>query len=268
MGRRFTWVIVAGVGALLLLAGLDALRSLGDSATAVPTTSSSTPTSTVPPTTAASTPTSTPKVQDVMELSNFVLLDPGTYVIDPDGDPSTPLQVQYEVPFEGWSQWIGATKFADYGHVGVSITTVTNLVRDGCRDHRPAKPAVGPSVDDLATALADLAPFKLTSPPKDVTPHGYRGKHLELTVPDLPVRKSLGDRFFRGCVGGRLMSWIATNLGGGYWGYNSELGRTEEFWILDAEGTRLVIEASWSPDSPRQDLAEMRDILHSIRIYP
>jgi hypothetical protein len=266
MGRRFTWVIVAGVGALLLLAGLDALRSLGDSETAAPTTDASTPASTVP-TTDASTPTSTPTVQDVMELPNFVLLNPGTYVIDPDGDPSTPLQVRYEVPVEGWSQWIGATKFADYGHVGVSITAVTNLVRDGCRDHRPAEPPVGPSVDDLATALASLAPFKVTSPPKDVTPHGYSGKHLELTVPDLPVKRSLGD-FFRGCVNGKLNSWIAPLLGVAYWGSNGEPGRTEEFWILDAEGSRLVIEASWSPDSPRQDLAEMRDILHSVRIYP
>jgi hypothetical protein len=113
-----------------------------------------------------------------------------------------------------------------------------------------------------------LAPFKVTSPPKDVTPHGYSGKHLELTVPDLPVNRDLGERFFRGCVERKLMSWIATNLGGGYWGYNSEPGRTEEFWILDAEGSRLVIEASWSPDAPRQDLVEMRAILDSIRIYP
>jgi hypothetical protein len=30
-GRRFTWIIVAGVGALLLFAGLDALRSSGES---------------------------------------------------------------------------------------------------------------------------------------------------------------------------------------------------------------------------------------------
>ena len=39
MGRRFTWIIVAGVGALLLFAGVDALRSSGDdevSATTAP----------------------------------------------------------------------------------------------------------------------------------------------------------------------------------------------------------------------------------------
>ena len=266
MGRRFTWVIVAGVGALLLFAGLDALRSLGGSETAVPTTNL--------PSTATSTPTvhdmtSTPTVQDIMELAdNFTPLEPGAYVIDPDGDPSTPLRVGYEIPVEGWSKGIGAVKLSDYGHIGVSITTVTNVVRHGCRDHRPANPPVGPSVDDLATALADLAPFRLTSPPKDVTPHGYSGKYLELTVPDLPFKGHGGDRFFPGCEGKTLMSWIAPLVGGGFYGYNGEAGRTEEFWILDAEGTRLVIEANWSPASPRQDVAEMRAILHSIRIEP
>ena len=268
MGRRFTWVIVAGVGALLLFAGLDALRSLGGSETAVPTTnfpSTATSTPTVP-----STATSTPTVRDITELlSGFTPLEPGTYVIDPDGDPSTPLRVGYEIAAEGWSSWIGAVKLSDYGHIGVSITTVTNVVRHGCHDHRPADPAVGPSVGDLATALADLAPFRVTSPPKDVTSHGYSGKYLELTVPDLPFKGFGGDRFFPGCEGHTLMSWFAPLLlGGGFIGYNGESGRTEEFWILDAEGSRLVIEANWSPASPRQDVAEMRAILHSIQIEP
>ena len=181
MGRRFTWVIVAGVGALLLFAGLDALRSLGGSEAAVPTTN-------LPPT---ATPTAT--VQDVMELGEFAPLEPGTYFVHPDGDPSTSLRVAYQVPVEGWSQFPGGVKFADYGHIGVSIVTVTNVVRHGCHDHRPADPAVGPSVGDLATALADLAPFRVTSPPEDVTIHGYSGKYLELTVPDLPVQGSGGE---------------------------------------------------------------------------
>lgn len=39
MGKRFTWVIVAGVGALLIFAGVDALRSIGDGKKALPTAS-------------------------------------------------------------------------------------------------------------------------------------------------------------------------------------------------------------------------------------
>ena len=204
-----------------------------------------------------------------MELAPFAPLEPGTYFIDPDGDPSTPLRVVYEVPAEGWSMWIGAAKFADDGHVGVSITTVTNLVRHGCRDHSWADPPVGPSVDDLATALADLAPFKVTSPPRDVTAFGYSGKHLELTVPDLPVEGEGDDRRFTGCVEGMLKSWVAfidtAEEGDAFYGYTGR-GYREEFWILDVEGTRLMIASGRSPGSPAEDVEEMRTILDSIRI--
>ena len=234
-----------------------------------PGTGSSAPRTSAPPT--PSEPSPTPTVQDIMELAPFAPLEPGTYSIDPDGDPSTPLRVVYEVPAEGWSMWIGAVKFADDGHVGVSISTVTNLVRDGCRDHSWADPPVGPSVDDLAAALADLAPFRVTSPPKDVTIYGYSGKHLELTVPDLPVVGQGDDRRFAGCEEGTLKSWVGfvdrAEEGDAFYGY-SEPGHTEDFWILDIEGTRLMIEANWSPDSPRKDVAEMRAILDSIRIEP
>jgi hypothetical protein len=206
-----------------------------------------------------------------MELEPFAPLEPGTYFIDPDLDPSTPLRVVYEVPFEGWSMWIGATKSSDDGYVMVSITTVTNLVRHGCRDHSWADPPVGPSVDDLAAALADLAPFRVTSPPKDVTVYGYHGKHLELTVPDLPVEGEGDDPRFTGCMAGALKSWVAaidTEPGDAFYGYNGEPGRSEEFWILDVDGTRLMIEANWSPASPRKDAAGMRAILGSVRMEP
>ena len=220
----------------------------------------------------APTPGSTPSIRDIWELQPFAPLEPGTYFIDPDLDPATPLRVVYEVPVEGWSMWIGAAKFNDDdGHVAVSITTVLNLVRDGCRDHSWADPPVGPSVDDLASALADLAPFRVTSPPRDVTIYGYSGKYLELTVPDLPVEGEGDDRRFTECVDGNLKSWVApmdtAEEGDAFYGYTGP-GYSEEFWILNVEGTRLVIAAERSPGSPSQDLAELRAILDSIRIEP
>jgi hypothetical protein len=232
----------------------------------------------VPSPPAPSDPSPTPTIQDVTELDlrDFPLLEPGTYFIDPDADPSTPLRVVYEVPVEGWSSWIGAAKFAEEGWVAVSITSVTNLVRHGCRDHSPADPPVGPSVDDLATALADLAPFRVTSPPTDVTIYGYSGKHLELTVPDMPFEFRSDGTLFKECTGfdwhrRYLMSWIAPHLvalgGYAFYGYTAP-GHTEELWILDVEGTRLVIAADRSPGSPGKDVAEMRAILDSIRIEP
>jgi hypothetical protein len=234
-----------------------------------PDTGSSASRTSAPPTPSEASPT--PTIQDIMELEGFAPLEPGTYSIDPDGNPSTPLRVVYEVPAEGWSQWIGAAKFANDGHVGVSITTVTNLVRQACHDHSWADPPVGPSVDNLAAALAGLAPFRVTSPPRDVTIDGYRGKHLELTVPDLPVEEEGDDRRFTGCEEGKLKSWVAfvdtAEEGDAYYGYSGP-GFREEFWILDVEGTRLMIEAGRSAGSPPKDIAELRAILDSIQIEP
>jgi hypothetical protein len=210
-----------------------------------------------------------PAVQDIMEIGGFAPLDPGTYSIDPDLDADTPLRVEYEVP-AGWSQWIGAAKFSDAGHVGLSITTVSNLVTHGCRDHSWADPPIGPSVDDLAAALVDLAPFRVTSPPRDVSVDGFHGTHLELTVPKLPFEGEGDDGRFTRCIGGQLKSWVAaidTEPGDAYYGYTGP-GYEEEFWILDVDGTRLMIAAERSPGSPSEDVEEQDSMLDSIRIGP
>lgn len=212
---------------------------------------------------------STGTAQDIMRLPDFGPLEPGTYYIDPDDDPSTPLRVVYDIAADDWAQWIGAVKFhGKDGHVGVSITTVTNLVRHGCRDQSPLDPPVGPSVDDLAAALADLAPFRVTSPPTDVTMLGYRGKHLELTVPDLPVERTPEGLEFPECEDRNLTSWFSPwDPVEGFFGHSGP-GYTEEFWILDVEGTRLVIVAHTTPKAPAADIAEGRAVIDSIRIEP
>ncbi|HYJ61056.1 MAG TPA: hypothetical protein VE032_06275 [Actinomycetota bacterium] len=125
-------------------------------------------------------------------------------------------------------------------------------------------------MDDLAAALADLAPFRVTSAPEDVSMYGYRGTYLELTVPNLPVKGEGDDLSFTGCAEGNLKSWVgAIDVvpGDAFYGYSGP-GFTEEFWILDVEGTRLMIGAERSLGSPPEDLAELRAILDSIQIEP
>lgn len=90
---------------------------------------------------------------------------------------------------------------------------------------------------------------------------------MELTVPNLPVT----GEGYTGCVDGNLASWMAPTMGDPgdlpFHGYDDP-DRREEFWILDVDGTRLVIEATWAPGSPREVVTEMRAILDSIRIEP
>jgi hypothetical protein len=190
---------------------------------------------------------------------------------DPDNDQSTPLRVLYSIPAEGWLAW--PTRFPDGRqpntadpHVGISMVDITNLTVDACTNQRQADPPVGPTVDDLAAALANLPPFEVTSAPADVAIYGYTGKFLELTVPDLPWRVRGGNGYFAGCKDGVLRSWIEPHLSYAFYGYLP--GTVERFWILDVEGSRLVIEANWSPGVPPEWITEMQAILDSIQIEP
>ena len=224
----------------------------------------------------ASRATSTPSTpggskRDIMELQPFALLEPRTDFIDPEGTLPPPSAWSTRFPSGDGRSGSERPSSPTMDTSGVSITTVTNLVRHGCRDHSWADPPVGPSVNNLAAALGDLGPFRVTSPPKDMTIYGYSGKHLELTVPDLPVEGQGDNRRFARCstAPSRVGSRSSTQpKGGRVLRLNGGPGHTEDFWILDIEGTRLMIEANWSPNSPRKDLAEMRTILDSIRIDP
>jgi hypothetical protein len=241
------WLLVAAAAAVVALVGTLLVAAGGDD---------DDPLDTVQP-----TPTTEP-VQDILDLpgisDGFPDLEPGRYAMDPDGDDTTPLRVTYDIAAEGWSGWFGALKFSDSGLTMLSIATVENLTSDACLDPTPLDPPVGPTVDDLATALTRLAPFTVTAPPTDVTFGGYSGKHLELTVPGSGLA---------GCVDGKLHSWIAPVNGGPFAGYD-EPGQTEEYWILDVEGTRLVLVQLDSPDTPAQDIAERDAIFDSISIEP
>lgn len=219
-----------------------------------------------------------------------------TRSVDPDGDDATTLRVTYQVPTNSTEWWplgggwglgdgFGAYKYLPgEGVTALSITTMSNLVSDACRDHAPLDPPVGPTVDDLVTALSQLAPFEVTASPTDVTLFGYHGKHLELTVPAMTVTSgvSKNDAKFTDCVEGELHSWISplNVLGGssallahssdslGAFNAYQKIGQTEEFWVLDVEGTRLVIVSFNTPGAPPDDIAERDAMSESIHIEP
>ncbi|HEX4902775.1 MAG TPA: hypothetical protein VFV42_08195 [Acidimicrobiales bacterium] len=208
-------------------------------------------------------------VVDVMAVPFLEPIEPGTYAIDPDADDATSMKVLFDVP-EGWESWLGAVRFANRGHVALSIVEVENLVAEGCRGHYPADPPVGPTVEDLASALTALAPFEVTSPPAAVDLLGHTGVHLQLRVPDLPTEPAerSSDRAFATCTGGQLHSWYAPNLDGAYYGYNGEPGRVEDYWILDVDGTRLVLITTTGPSSPPEDVEQLGRVFDSVRIVP
>jgi hypothetical protein len=62
-----------------------------------------------------------------------------------------------------------------------------------------------------------------------------------------------------------LESWTGYATGGGY-RYQQAPGRVDRLWILDVEGRRLVIDASYRAASTEQHRAELQQVVDSIQI--
>ena len=189
-----------------------------------------------------------------------------TYFIDAAWGPGTPRLV-LTVPSDGWST-IGAANLGkdaiddprDFHDIAMTPWNVTNLMADPCRQSSEGQldPPVGPTVDDLATALQDQA-GESASAPTDVTVGGYAGKRVELSLPaGLDIAT---------CEGGGFTRWAEAatrGLGGHIYGNEQR----NVVYVLDVDGLRAVIDTSYLPGTSAASLAELEQILASIRIEP
>ncbi len=182
------------------------------------------------------------------------ILQPGTYYVDPDGPNGTSMRVEFTIVEPGWVPFLGTFKpgkAVDY--VAMKAQIVTEVASPAC-DSTIFVP-VGGSAEDLATALAEIEDFPSQAAPTEVTAYGYDGYHLVLAVPE---------NGFVGCDDGYFDGYQGPTIGRYYQGP----GQVVEFWVLDVEGTPLLIESTWFPDSPTEDVAQLQAILDSIVIRP
>jgi len=234
--RGLRWVVTAGI---LVVAGACSAQ-VGPPSSAPSPTPMASPTPTPSPTALALTVGSAP-----------ITLEPGTYAI---ADPFlVPLTVS--VP-GGWNGNIGGpyhVGLESEPRQGVSFSIFEKVYADPCHyDKGLLDPLPGPTVDDLATALASLPGVQATTP-TDVTMAGHQGKQLTLTAP----------ASFAGCTlspDGYLIWELPL-------GARNTLGPSvlDRVWILDVNGQRLVIDTQESPGQTAQDKAEVQGILDSIR---
>jgi hypothetical protein len=134
----------------------------------------------------------------------------------------------------------------------VGFDVVDTIYTDSCPSV-PVDPPVGPTVDDLASAWANLPGFDATAA-SDITVDGFHGKQVDFTVPDYNEED---------CTYGTFNLWNSVG-GGHYWAQGPNAHH--ELWILDVNGTRLVISATSFPDTSPQDRAALDEILASIQI--
>jgi hypothetical protein len=217
------------------------------------------------------TPTPAPTIAPTATVPPIVdgPLDAGTYRLRPFS--SSTLTIDVTVPEGGW---FGGPPAAIGGPVGESngpnglalaFLSAQTINSDPChwdKDGSGRAPQegdieVGPTVDDLAEALAD-APYDSTTP-VDVTLAGFSGKRLELHLTPDPAGCDTWegdvDQYF--VFGGRDGGQFAQ---GG--------ANTWQVTIVDVEGTRLIAMLLTYEETSAADLGAAQGILDSVVIAP
>jgi hypothetical protein len=114
-----------------------------------------------------------------------------------------------------------------------------------------------------------LPGFTATTP-VDVTVDGYAGKRVDFTLPDYDKTECVADEFNDG---NWFLLWTAPSdaprltaqqLDGKQWAWVPE--QQNRLWILDVDGTRLVIHEESNPGTTPEQLADMDQFLASVQI--
>ncbi len=133
----------------------------------------------------------------------------------------------------------------------MKFVDVGNVFADGCK-RVLVDPPVGPTVDDLVSAFANLPGLAPTAA-VDITVDGYVGKQIEFTVPDYEKNECYGFGLWQEGDESRYT-------------YSANRNRHIRLWILDVGGTRLVIEAYSDASTSQQYRAAIDEIVASIQI--
>ena len=148
--------------------------------------------------------------------------------------------------------------------LGFSVWDVGQVFRDPCHWQGQGFDP-GPSVANLVAALVAQKTRNATRP-TDVTLAGYAGKYLEWSVPaDL---KSSSWTSFDACdldsdgVHRDFLSWLGNGMGDRY---EEVPGQVDQLWVLDVNGQRLVVDATYSPDTSQGQRAELERLVDSLR---
>ena len=193
-------------------------------------------------------PVRAPRPPHTCDPGDVAPLEPGTYVT---GDPFL-VPMTFTVP-AGWVGRMGGPYAVQLGPAAAPDTLwfhiFDKVYADPCHDHETLlDPLPGPSVDELADALAGLPGLSATAP-TDITLAGLPGKQVTLTAP------ATGDpcRVWELPLG-------ATN--------DMFPGEQQRVSIVDVNGQRLVIDDTQPPGYPAEAKAQVEAIVDSIHFGP
>jgi hypothetical protein len=186
----------------------------------------------------------------------FIKLSAGNYSL-----ADFPVQISFDIPTAevpaGWFACSSSPveqgicyEWSPEQFVAVVFQIVENVRTPPCSDQENAElldPPVGPSVDDLVTAISDLEGYEATAP-EDITVSGFEGKEFTLTV----VHHA-------GCGA----SWSTADRVTG-----TGPGEINLLRVLDVDGERVMIAGVYSASTSEDVITTAEQVMDSVQIEP
>ena len=195
-------------------------------------------------------------------------LEPGTYVMsDVDAPIRTLVRFTFTVPV-GWfarsDDWYIFKQGGTAGELGFVPWVVTQVYADACQSEGSLT-EVGPTVDDLVTALVDQANSEATAP-VDVEVGGYPAKFISMSIPtDLDTSTCRHpDQAIQIWADAAENDFFALPVDPA----NPVADAGSGVYIVDVNGERVVILGGYTPDSSAAEIAEFEGIIASIHFEP
>jgi hypothetical protein len=248
---RITRIAAVAVAALMAT-GCGTGQGVASATLPLPSVATRTPTTASP----APSTSPSPRLAPAMPAGD---LEPGaTYALDLEGGQGLLLTV----PAPGWfsidTWFLGKNETgADLFSMTLLPYRVANVYANPCHWLSSARrPPVGPTVDDLAAALVEQEGPK-GLPPTVVTVGGYSGKKVELSIPS--------DVDTDTCDEGDFGRWSPTADPEHYGPFTYGRGQHDTVYIIDVDGIRWVIDTNYLPGTSAASLAELEQLITSIR---
>ncbi|GCD90602.1 hypothetical protein [Nocardioides sp. LS1] len=201
------------------------------------------------------------------DLGSYDFIAPGSYVADFSGAPTWFPRVVVTVPpgfsTDGWLyDALGdgpESSASGRAHRQLAFWTVDAVNTNACRgpDHWVS---AGTTAQDLLTALRRVPDLRLGDA-RLITLDGYPGLRVRLSQPAAQV--------WDGCSLAELNVWRSADLGVLY---QRDVPRAEawvhDLWIVDVDGSRVVLDAEHLPGVSADQLAELQHIIATAAFVP
>lgn len=207
-------------------------------------------------------PPQSSRATPITELVEGVVVPPGRYAVPFEGTDGTVAWAEVSIA-KGFRMWNDSVLWAedDLPSRALMFWTVTGVTRQPCHGSNPPNFVdPGSTVEDLATSLHQQRHRRGPAP----TPTrfaGYDGLYLKLRL-----QKGLDPDT---CATGSYEAWQAldpeTYTGEERYQYGP--GFVDRIWVLNADGHRLVVNATYDPRITRSDAATLNTMLESITIH-